>query len=476
MSASDSIPPSKGVEILTIPGAVATQEYHGETVGLGSGNLEVLLVSIQLNERHGSGKQPDYTTDLWLVLSIGDDFSLPVPANQTILPQRHPSHNAYILPSMELEGASIKIALPSSTSHANVSHFQQILSQYAAYQDDDRSDAGKLELMDQDGTVIGVVQGNFTVREADAMSDSGNEKAPVLVDLPPEPMSDSDNQDLQVDVLSTDEKRDWMIRGADLVSRTIIKTSEYVGAKMQGAAESYISKNPGAGSSGLSTPNNEKAADPQPQAGRDPIKVGPKTQAGVRTLHDWSGSAVQVSSKTTGAILRVAGEVGDKIGKKTGIQRKINPDGTYGPPPKGIRGFVNRSLIAANTVLDGVDQGAQTLLYTGSDAASKVVGHRYGDDARQVANGIGRTGKNVFIVYKDLRGVRRSALLKAARSRVMKAKLDDGRELTVQVDEKGNAIASSISDPPSYSNVASTSDTLPPSSHPSGAQTSRPKN
>ncbi|SPO21252.1 uncharacterized protein UTRI_00729 [Ustilago trichophora] len=517
MSAPITDQSSKGVEILNIPGAVATQEYHGETVGLGAGKLQVLLVSIELHEAASraevdTSKQPDYSTDLWLVLSIGSDFSLPVAATQTIIPQRGAS-SSYVFPSLELEGASIKIALPATTSKSHITRFQQILSQYAAYQDDDRSDAGAMELMDEDGNVLGVVQG-FTVREADAMSDSGNEKAPVVIDLPPEPSSESEKQDLQVDVLSAEEKRDWMIKGADMISRTIIKTSEYVGGKIQGAAGSYMAKHPAAGSSGYTTPIGEKADGSKTQAGPDPIKVGPKTQAGVRTLHEWSGTAVQVSSKTTGAILQVAGNIGDKIGKKTGIQRKVNPDGTQGPPPTGIRGFINRSLIAANTVLDGIDAGAQTLLYTSGEAASNVVGHRYGEDARQVADGFGRTGKNVFIVYKDLRGIRRSALLKAARSRVIKAKLDDGREVTIQVDEKGNAVASSVSDPktsstkptpastsrssplsekssyvsasssinqssnpPSNSTTSNTSGSLPPPpSHPSARRSPSPKN
>lgn len=357
--------------------------------------------------------------------------------------------------SLELEGASIKIALPATTNVADVTHFHQILSQYAAYQDQDRSDAGTMELMDEDGKVLGVVQG-FTVHESDAMSDSGNEKAPVLIDLPPEPTSESEKQNLEVDVLSAEEKRDWLIRGADTISRTIIKASEFVGDRITGAADSYMAKRPPAGSSGTSTPNNEKT-----DAGRDPVKIGHKTHAGVRTLHGWSGSAVQVSSKTTGAILRVAGNVGDKIGKTTGIQRKVNPDGTAGPAPTGIRGFVNRSLIAANTVLDGIDAGAQTLLYTSGQAASNVVGHKYGDDARELAEGIGGAGKNVFIVYKDVRGIRRSALLKAARSRVMKAKLDDGREVTIKVDEKGQAVASSVSAPAKTASEKSSSNPPP---------------
>lgn len=517
MSSSGTDQSSKGIELLSIADAVATQEYHGETVGLGAGKLQALLVSIELHDAaqrssSASAKQPDYSTDLWLVLSIGDEFSLPIAATQTIVPQRTATQTAYELPSPELEGASIKIKLPSTTSSSDITRFQQILSQYAAYQDDDRSDAGMIELMDEDGKVLGVMQGNFTIHEADAMSDSGNEKAPVLIDLPPEPTSDSEKQNVDIDVLSADEKRDWMIRGADVISRTIIKTSEFVGGKIQGAADSYMAKNPAAGSSGTTTPNNEKTDDGKAHvAGKDPVRVGPKTQASVRQIHQWSGQAVQVSSKTTGAILRVAGNVGDKIGQKTGIQRKVHADGTYGPAPTGIRGFINRSLIAANTVLDGIDAGAQTLLYTSGEAASNVVGHKYGEDARQVAEGISRTGKNVFIVYKDIRGVRRSALLKAARSRVMKAKLDDGREVTVRIDEKGNAVADAVSpapgssstyekapasisdkssyttasstpthaaDPPSYSTTsAGSASTLPPPpSHPSTRRSPSPKN
>lgn len=455
MSSATPHQASQGRQLLSIPGAIATQEYQGDTVILASGQLQSLLVTIQLPDASrqtasvsSSEKEPDYDTDLWLVLSIGEDFSLPVAATQTIIPQGETYNRSYVFPSLELEGASIKIALPATTGVADITRFQQILSQYAAYQDEDRSDAGTMELMDEDGKVLGVVQG-FTVHESDAMSDSGNEKAPVLIDLPPEPTSESEKQDAQVDVLSAEEKRDWMLRGADSISRTIIKASDFVGGKIQGAADSYMAKHPAAGSSGTSTPTNSEKAD----AGRDPVKFGPKTQAGVRNLHEWSGSAVQVSSKTTGAILRVAGSVGDKIGKKTGIQRKVNPDGTAGPAPTGIRGFVNRGLIAANTVLDGIDAGAQTLLQTGGQAASDVVGHKYGQDARQVAEGIGGAGKNVFVIYKDVRGISRRAIFRTARAQIMKAKLHDGREVTINVDEKGQAVASEVSE----STTASTS-------------------
>ncbi len=93
-----------------------------------------------------------------------------------------------------------------------------------------------MELMDEDGQVLGVVQG-FTVHESDAVSDSGNEKAPVLIDLPPEAASESERQDLEVDVLSADEKRDWMIKGADTISRSIVKNRRLCGRQDPGSRQ-----------------------------------------------------------------------------------------------------------------------------------------------------------------------------------------------------------------------------------------------
>ncbi len=149
MSSINSDQSSKGVELLSIPGAIATQEYHGDTVVLASGKLQALLVSIELGDdaqqsptaASSKEKATDYSTDLWLVLSIGDDFSLPVPATQQILPQGDTYKRSYTFPSVELEGASVKISLPATTNVNTITRFQQILAQYAAYHDDDRSDA-----------------------------------------------------------------------------------------------------------------------------------------------------------------------------------------------------------------------------------------------------------------------------------------------------------------------------------------------
>lgn len=93
-------------------------------------------------------------------------------------------------------------------------------------------------------------------------------------------------------------------------------------------------------------------------------------------------------------ILNAASGVGGSIGRAAGIQPKKNPDGSEGPPPKGFRGVINRSLIAASVVLDGIDQGAQNLIESGGEASSKVIGHKYGNEARITAGHGAGTGES----------------------------------------------------------------------------------
>ncbi|PWN48884.1 hypothetical protein IE53DRAFT_388897 [Violaceomyces palustris] len=456
---------AQAVQLLEIPDVKAIQVYDGEQVQLASETLSVELVSIDISDRYHptstsdpekSSQHQDYSTDLWLVLNIGPDFSLPVPASQTIRPER--SSSSYVLPSHEIENASIRLFLPPSLDRETVKRFDRILSQYSAFEDDDRSDVGQIELMDDTGQVVGTLMGGFSVKEDPGINRPGHNKDPVLIDLPPNSVQDQRSDkpptasSLQFTVSPVplqgggsdeeEDRNDWLLKGADYISRGIIKTSSYLGNKITEAATSYTEKSEPVDSSRKQSPSasdNAKVGEKRPsssQSSRAPMRFKSSTLSGAANLHSWSGKAVQVSSKTTGAIIHVASGIGDTIGRKTGIQRKRNPDGTLGPAPKGIRGVINRSLIAANTVLDGIDAGAQTLLYSGGEAASTVVGHKYGTEAKVVSDYAVRTGKNVFLVYKDLRGVRRTALLKVAGGSLIKARMDDGREVILSADGK----------------------------------------
>lgn len=71
-------------------------------------------------------------------------------------------------------------------------------------------------------------------------------------------------------------------------------------------------------------------------------------------------------------------------------------------------------MMAFSTIADGVDYASRNLLASGSSAATQVVGHRYGEDAKNVAGGLVGGVKNVGLVYVDAAGVSRRAVIKYA--------------------------------------------------------------
>ena len=144
------------------------------------------------------------------------------------------------------------------------------------------------------------------------------------------------------------------------------------------------------------------------------MTFNPQIHKGAERLNRFGGGAARVSNQTRDAILSVASGVGDQIGKKTGIQAKPRADGQPGEPPKGFRGALNRSLIAANVVLDGLLEGTDNLVRDGGQASSRVIEHRYGSEAKVISGNTASIGRSAYVIYKDINGVRRKALLKIA--------------------------------------------------------------
>lgn len=118
-------------------------------------------------------------------------------------------------------------------------------------------------------------------------------------------------------------------------------------------------------------------------SGKPAMTFSPKVYATSQQLRAFSGTATKVSTRTKDAVLGVAGGLGDKIGKTTGIQSKTRSDGTM-EKPTGFRGVLNRSLVAANVVLDGITQSAGTLLADGGEASGRVIEHRYGSEVSRL--------------------------------------------------------------------------------------------
>src|SRR5436305_3048302 len=94
-------------------------------------------------------------------------------------------------------------------------------------------------------------------------------------------------------------------------------------------------------------------------------------------------------------------------------------------------------MMAFSTMMDGIDQAGRNLLQSGSTAASAVVGHKYGHEARSVASGLAGGVKNVGLVYIDVMGVSRRAVIKSVAKGMVVGRMPNGQQLVVGTGDGG---------------------------------------
>ncbi|MCO5565900.1 hypothetical protein L7F22_019575 [Adiantum nelumboides] len=500
----------KGVILQEINGARVIQKFKGEPdVELASGTLKAIFVSVPVEDPFadiktsatGHGKGKETSTDLWLALEIGSDFSMPIKSSQTVIPENG-NIASYSFPSAEIPDAAIQLIF-NTNDRKSLYDFEEILSDYCAFHAFSNTKSGannekaKLELLDDEGKLLGTIDGPWQLQEDSTLHKPGHEKDPVILELPEEGSSSS-QQKVHVSAAPRDEngqlsaayQNDWLLRGANYVSRSLEMGSQWAGTKMLKAADSYVTRStppgsqPGSRRDSGSYPRDELTEKPLSggasintvnsnltTSGRTAVTFSPQTHNTARQIRNVSGKVTSVSNRTTSAILSAASNVGDQIGKRTGIQQKTQPDGTV-QNPKGFRGVLNRSLIAFNVVLDGVTNSAERLLKDGGEASGRVIEHRYGSEAKVISGNVASVGRSAFIVYKDINGVRRKALLRVATGTI-KARAPDGSEVILQQQnlesspsfnshaqqtyeketEKTNPPGYSVSDPSSRSSI-----------------------
>jgi spartin len=186
-------------------------------------------------------------------------------------------------------------------------------------------------------------------------------------------------------------KDSTLVQNAATASRFIVTTSGYLSNAMTSGANTFATK-----------------TKPNPK----PMTFSPTTQNRVRKLNSLTQGAVNLSAKTVGQVTRHAQNVGATMArrgeqKKKGVDRDGKPMDNYKP------GLLNKSMMAFSTVADGIDYASRSLLQSGSSAATTMVGHRYGQDARNVAGSLAGGVKNVGLVYVDAAGVSRRAIVKS---------------------------------------------------------------
>lgn len=203
-----------------------------------------------------------------------------------------------------------------------------------------------------------------------------------------------------------------IVTTASKASRFLITTSDYVSKTLQSQADGFTRST-------------------QPVA--KPVTFNPTTHAHIRRINHFSNKAAGLSATTVGSITRVAQNFGAHVARrKDGRARGYDKDGraidSYKP------GVLNKSLMAFSTVVDGVEQAGRTLLTGTSSSVTTVVGHRWGAEAAEVSRNLGGGVKNVGLVYIDVTGVSRRAILKGVAKGMVVGKVKGGGQVIVGGD------------------------------------------
>ncbi|KAJ7684493.1 hypothetical protein DFH06DRAFT_1155820 [Mycena polygramma] len=115
------------------------------------------------------------------------------------------------------------------------------------------------------------------------------------------------------------------------------------------------------------------------------------------------------------------------------------PSGSGEPTPAGERvttklSNTTRILLSADLILSTLDNSTRRILDSGTQNLGTVVGHKYGAEAAQSSVLMAGTVRNVALVYIDMRGIGRRALLRRAGKEFVKGRIED-RKLAQASDE-----------------------------------------
>ncbi|MCJ1361851.1 hypothetical protein MMC16_000951 [Acarospora aff. strigata] len=422
----------------------------------GSQTLSLLMVPTSSPFAGLSSADPQSAApeeDFYLHLHLPPELDLPLPATTQIY---HQPPNSYLIPRWDLgpdSGAFTRIEFPGigsgpgKVSQEDIDTFETILAQctsfleraappgskghgqynpahygpgeaYVASGSRDHKQGqgqGHIVLVDEeDGSIVGELGEGFNVVEGAGVQ--AGSKNPVELHLPQE------GQGNQISVNNVSEeylemarhpayKDSSIVQNAATASRLIVTGSNYLATTLQSGADSFTRK-----------------TKPNPK----PMTFTPTTKARVRKLNNLSQGAVGLSAKTVGQVGKYAQNLGATMTRRGEQQKKVKGLDKDGKPMENYKpGLLNKSMMAFSTIADGIDQASRNLLTSGSTAATTVVGHRYGPDAKGVAADLAGGVRNVGLVYVDASGVSRKAVIKSVAKGMVVGKMPNGQDLVV---------------------------------------------
>ncbi|KAF7978726.1 hypothetical protein HWV62_45019 [Athelia sp. TMB] len=345
---------------------------------------------------------------------------------------------------------------------------------------------GHVILMDEDsGQVVGELENKFTVEKDPSHDPNGSEEEPVVIELRNE-AGEPEEDPRAVFIRAIPEGHgNYITKGASLVSYAISGTTNMLTSAMTSASTFYI-KNSQAYTESPSSSSKSPADGAPPLPPRALVLLtSERTRKGLATMHAVSGQVASVSSKTaktigvleqkvTRAVVGKGKEVYTQMSGSTLVpplpprtlstaaspvhSREPTPEPySSSPPPYAVyaprhppalpqrappTSKVNsnlpppsnsRRLVAsAELILDTIDTSTKQLVDVGSKQLGAVMGHRYGADAEQSTNYLTGTARNVVLVFIDVKGVGRRALIRNAGKAAGK-EIIAGRRKTVEV-------------------------------------------
>jgi spartin len=210
-------------------------------------------------------------------------------------------------------------------------------------------------------------------------------------------------------------KKSFIVSKAAYASRLIVTTSDLVSKGLQNQADSFTQK---------SKPVTKS------------VTFTPTTHERARKIGKFSGNVADLSSKTVGQVSKVAQNLGATLARKKEKDGSSKGYGADGQPLESFKpGLLNKSLMAFSTIADGIDQASRNLMNTSSTAATSVVTHKWGPEAGELTKHLGGSVKNVGLVYIDVTGVSRKAIIKAVGKGMVIGKVKGGGEIIVGDDQ-----------------------------------------
>lgn len=331
---------------------------------------------------------------------------------------------------------------------------------------------GRFVLVNEDGgEIVGTLDGSIRVREDPSLGQTGHENDPVVVELPDDVDDDTLEGLRNAEVLVRTvprEDRDWMMQSALFASYVISGTTSLLTSAMTSASNYYISHStPSPHASGAASPTPGASPPPPPPSRTLLLLQSPTTRSHLTRIYAVSGGAVKLSNKASAAAERLIRHAVGAANKGKGrasapastapspspspaanaagkpqlpprSSRGPTPPPAYFPPPDnkpqlpprgGGHGSSRgpsptppsappplrtrtRAALSATLIIASLAASTVRLVDAGGAAVAAAVSHRYGAVAGENAALAGRTVRNVVLVYVDVRGFGRRALVK----------------------------------------------------------------